>query len=569
MSDAVRNDRPGTPDWLACPHCRALLYGKRLARNLYVCPRCRHHLRVSARERIAQLVDPGSFVEVDPGPVDRDPLSFSDHLPYPRRLTEAGLRSSEQEAAVAGTGSIGGLPVVLAVLDFTFLGGSMGTAVGECVTVAAELAHDTRTPLLVVTSSGGARMQEGCLSLMQMAKTSQAIAALHEDGILCVCVLADPTFGGVTASFAMLGHVIVAEQGALVGFAGPRVIRETIRQQLPPDFQSAEFLLRHGMADRVEHRAALRPLLERLLRLHRPPSRMSALRGGRPVIHSAAAVTPVDDPWTVVQRARRLDRPTTLDYLDLVFDDFCELHGDRCFGDDPAIVGGPARLGDRTVMVIGHQKGHNTRELVTRNFGMAHPEGYRKVVRLMNHAASLRLPVVTLIDTPGAYPGVDAEERGQAAAVADCIMRSARLPVPVVPVLTGEGGSGGALALGTGDRVLILESAFYSVISPEGCAAILWRSRESAPEAARALRLSAGDLLRLGVVHGVVPEPADGAHADPRATAENLRRAVLDMLDELADIPAETLVKARHARFRAYGSGAAQPEADREEGQAA
>jgi acetyl-CoA carboxylase carboxyl transferase beta subunit len=457
MSDAVRDRRPGTPDWLACPHCRALLYGKRLARNLYVCSRCGHHLRLPARERITQLLDAGSFVEVDAGPADRDPLGFCDHVPYSRRLTEASRRSSEQEAAVVGTGSIGGLPVVVAVLDFSFLGGSMGAAVGERVTVAAELAQDTRTPLLLVTSSGGARMQEGCLSLMQMAKTAQAIAALREDGILCVCVLTDPTFGGVTASFAMLGHVIVAEQGSLVGFAGPRVIRETIRQELPPGFQSAEFLLRHGMADRVEHRTGLRPLLKRLLRLHRPPARVSAPRGGRPVIRSAAARTPVEDPWTVVQRARQLDRPTTLDYLDLVFDDFCELHGDRCFGEDPAIVGGPARLGDRTVMVIGHQKGHNTRELVARNFGMAHPEGYRKVVRLMNQAASLRLPVVTLIDTPGAYPGVDAEQRGQAAAVAECSMRSARLPVPVVPVITGEGGSAGHRRPGPdpGERVLV------------------------------------------------------------------------------------------------------------------
>jgi acetyl-CoA carboxylase carboxyl transferase subunit beta len=565
MSDAVRDGRPDAPDWLACPQCRALLYGKRLARNLHVCPRCGHHLRLSARARITQLVDPGSFTEMDPDPLDTDPLGFADHLPYRQRLTEAGIRSGEAEAAVAGTGSIAGLPVVLAVLDFSFLGGSMGTAVGECVTAAAELAHDTRTPLLLVASSGGARMQEGCLSLMQMAKTSQAVAALREDGILCVCVLTDPTFGGVTASFAMLGHVIVAERGALVGFAGPRVIRETIRQQLPPDFQSAEFLLRHGMADRVEHRAGLRPLLERLLRLHRPPDPAPAPRAGRPVIRSAAALAPVDDPWTVVRTARHLDRPTALDYLDLVFDDFCELHGDRCFGDDPAIVGGPARLGGRTVMVIGHQKGHDTRELVARNFGMAHPEGYRKAVRLMDHAASLRLPVVTLVDTPGAYPGVDAEQRGQATAVAECIMRSVRLPVPVVSVITGEGGSGGALALGTADRVLMLENAFYSVISPEGCAAILWRSREAAPEAARALRLTPGDLLRLGVVHAVVPEPAGGAHADVRMAAENLRRAVLDALDELTDVPAETLVKARHQRFRGFGARTPRPAAERGE----
>jgi acetyl-CoA carboxylase carboxyl transferase subunit beta len=565
MSDAVRNGRPDAPDWIACPQCRTLLYGKRLARNLHVCHRCGHHLRVTARARIAQLVDRGSFHEMDANLPDADPLGFADHLPYRQRLTEAGIRSAEAEAAVAGTGSIAGMPVVLAVLDFSFLGGSMGTAVGECVTAAAELAHDTGTPLLLVASSGGARMQEGCLSLMQMVKTAQAIAALRENGILCVCVLTDPTFGGVTASFAMLGQIIVAERGALVGFAGPRVIRETIRQQLPPDFQSADFLLRHGMADRVEHRAGLRPLLERLLRLHRPPDRAPAPRPGRPVIRSAAALAQAGDPWTVVRAARHLDRPTTLDYLDLVFDDFCELHGDRCFGDDPAIVGGPARLGGRTVMVIGHQKGHDTRELVARNFGMAHPEGYRKAARLMDHAAALRLPVVTLVDTPGAYPGVEAEERGQATAVAECIMRSARLPVPIVSVITGEGGSGGALALATADRVLMLENAFYSVISPEGCAAILWRSREAAPEAARALRLTPGDLLRLGVVHAVVPEPAGGAHTDARAAAENLRRAVLDALDELTDVPAETLVKARHERFRGFGARRPRPSAERVE----
>src|SRR4051812_23556723 len=308
------------------------------------------------------------------------------------------------------------------------------------------------------------------------------------------------------------------------------------------------------MVDRVESRAGIRPLLERLVSLQRPATRGPRWRAGGPLVHDPADLDQGVDPWDLVQLARHPGRPTTLDYLNVVFGDFTELHGDRCSGDDPAIVGGPARLGDRTVMVIGHQKGHNTRELVARNFGMAHPEGYRKVIRLMNHAASLHLPVVTLIDTPGAYPGVDAEQRGQAAAVAECIMRSARLPVPVVPVITGEGGSGGALALGTGDRVLMLENAFYSVISPEGCAAILWRSRESAAQAARALRLTAPDLLELGVVDAVVPEPVGGAHADAVAAGANLRRGVLDTLDELADVPTEALVKSRYERFRSFGA---------------
>jgi acetyl-CoA carboxylase carboxyl transferase alpha subunit/acetyl-CoA carboxylase carboxyl transferase beta subunit len=541
-------------DWVRCPQCRFLTYGKRLARNLGVCPECGHHGRLSARERLAQLIDAGSFVDAaDHDGGQEDPLAFADRLPYRQRLAEARRATGEQEAVVTGRAAIGGSDVVVAVMDFRFLGGSMGTGVGERVTWAAEEAARTRIPLLLVTTSGGARMQEGCLSLMQMAKTAQAIGRLRELGVLCVCVLPDPTFGGVSASFAMLGHVVIAEAGALVGFAGPRVIQETIRQELPPGFQTAEFLLAHGLVDRVEPRQRLRPVLEQLLATTRrgdaPPE-----AGGSPPIRVAGQLPASGaDPWALVQRARHIDRPTTLDYLGTAFDEFVELHGDRAFADDAAIVGGLARIGGRGVVVVGHQKGHNTRDLVARNFGMAHPEGYRKARRLLEIAASLRLPVVCLVDTPGAFPGVQAEERGQSAAIAECIMTASRLPVPVVSVITGEGGSGGALALATADRVLMLENAFYSVISPEGCAAILWRSRDAAPDAARALRITAPQLLDLGVVDAVVPEPAEGAHTAPRETAANLRSGVLEQLDDLDGLPAEALLAHRYERFRAFG----------------
>jgi acetyl-CoA carboxylase carboxyl transferase subunit beta len=541
------------PDWVRCPHCRSLTYRKRLARNLGVCPDCGHHGRLSARERLGQLVDPGSFVEAtehEGGP--EDPLTFTDQLPYPRRLADARRSTGEQEAVVTGRARVGGLEVVVAVMDFRFMGGSMGTGVGERVTRAAEDAARTHTPLLLVTASGGARMQEGALSLLQMAKTAQAIARLRETGVLCVCVLPNPTFGGVSASFAMLGHVVIAEAGALVGFAGPRVISETIRAELPPGFQTAEFLLAHGLADRVEPRARLRPVLQQILGATRRDDPVAEAGGAAP-IRVAGRLARDTDPWVLVQRARHIDRPTTLDHLDAAFDDFVELHGDRAFADDAAIVGGLARIGGRGVVVIGHEKGHSTRDLIARNFGMPHPEGYRKARRLMELAASLRLPVVCLVDTPGAYPGVQAEERGQSAAIAECIMTAARLPVPVVSVITGEGGSGGALALATADRVSILESAFYSVISPEGCAAILWRSREAAPDAARALRIDAAQLLELGVVDAVVPEPAGGAHTAPREAAANLRRAVLEQLADLDGLPAAALLERRYDRFRAIG----------------
>jgi acetyl-CoA carboxylase carboxyl transferase alpha subunit len=255
-----------------------------------------------------------------------------------------------------------------------------------------------------------------------------------------------------------------------------------------------------------------------------------------------------------VRLARDTGRPTTMDYLGLAFDEFVELHGDRLHGDCPAVVAGLARLGDQWLGVVGHQKGHSTAELVARNFGLARPEGYRKGLRVMQLAAKLGLPIVTLVDTQGAYPGLDAEERGQALAIAQSIMQMSSLPVPVVAVVTGEGGSGGALAFAVADRVLMLENAVYSVISPEGCSSILWHTPQAAPEAARALRITAPELLRLGVVDGVVPEPAGGAHRDQLAAADALRRAVREVLPDLVRMPERELVDARRLRFRRYGS---------------
>lgn len=546
----------GVGDWQVCPGCRGLLYRKRLERDLGVCAECGYHTQLTARQRIAQLVDPGSFAELTreaiPGDAGHDPIGFGDRRNYAKSHAAAGEKSGEAEAVVFGTAELGGFAVVIAAMDFRFMGGSMGSAVGECVTVAAERARRTRTPLLLVTSSSGARMQEGCLSLMQLAKTAQAMAGLREDGVLSICVLTNPTFGGVSASFASLGHIVLAEAGALIGFAGPRVIEQTVRQALPAGFQTAEFLLEHGMVDDVVPRAALRPLLRRLLEIHRPDERTPRTVSGAPPIRRAERLGK-QDPWDIVRHARHVDRPSTVDYLHFAFDDFCELNGDRSFGDDRAVVGGPARLAGRRVMVIGHQKGHTTSERLASNFGMAHPEGYRKALRLMEYAASLRLPVVCLVDTPGAFPGIEAEQRGQSAAIAECIMRSSTLPVPIVSVIIGEGGSGGALALATADRVLMLENGFYSVISPEGCAAILWRSAEEAPEAARALRITAPELLDLGIVDAVVPEPEGGAHVAPELAADNLRKAVLEYLDELGEVSTPELLSHRYQRFRAYG----------------
>ncbi|SIR71510.1 acetyl-CoA carboxylase carboxyltransferase subunit alpha [Micromonospora avicenniae] len=552
--------------WSRCAGCATLLYRKRLRRNLDVCPECGVHARLGAPDRLRQLVDPNSFRPLPDSPADVDPIDFVDVVPYAHRLTAARAGTGLTEAVLCGTATLGGHPAVLAVMDFRFLGGSLGCAVGELITRAAECALDERVPLILVTASGGARMQEGALSLMQMATVSQAIAALREAGLLTVSVLTDPTYGGVAASFATNTDVVIAESGARMGFAGPRVIRQVTGRALPDGFQTADFLLRHGQVDMVVPRRALRGRLVALLAAARaghprragaPAHRPPVPRQQRPYVAADAGPAEVTDPWVTVRLARHAGRPTTLDYLESAFDGFVELHGDRLGGDCPAVVGGLARLDGRPLMVIGHQKGHSTAELVTRNFGMASPAGHRKALRLMRLAARLGLPVVTLVDTPGADPGIGAEEQGQAAAIAENILALTVLPTPVVAVITGEGGSGGALALAVADRVLMLQHAVYSVISPEGCAAILWPDRSAAPQAARALRLTAPDLHRLGVVDEIVPEPAAAAHDDPEAAAEALREAVRANLLPLLDVPTATLVRNRRQRFRRFGAARA------------
>jgi acetyl-CoA carboxylase carboxyl transferase subunit alpha len=259
-------------------------------------------------------------------------------------------------------------------------------------------------------------------------------------------------------------------------------------------------------------------------------------------------------PMQRVQVARHPRRPYPLDYLSTIFTDFIELHGDRLFRDDPAIVGGWARLAGMSVMVVGHQKGRDTKENLKRNFGMAHPEGYRKALRLMKLAAKFSAPVITLIDTPGAYPGLGAEERGQSEALARNILEMAALPTAIVAVVIGEGGSGGALALGTADRILMFENSVYSVISPEGCAAILWKDASQRERAADALKLTAQDLLRFKLVDEIIPEPMGGAHLDPDATGEALREALIRHVNELRKVRPEKLVRRRAEKYAAMGA---------------
>ncbi|MFL1427668.1 MULTISPECIES: acetyl-CoA carboxylase carboxyltransferase subunit alpha [unclassified Nocardiopsis] len=569
-------ERDAPAQWSLCPSCNRHLYLPKLRRNLGVCQECSHHLRLGIDERLETLLDPGGLRRYDADLTTHDPLGFVDRKPYTERLAAAREATGRAEAAVWGTGAIGGYPVVLACLDFTFMGGSVGAVTGELIARAARHALETRTPLILVSASGGARMQEGTLSLMQLAKTAQELGRLREEGVLSVNVNTDPTYGGATASFSVLGDVVIAEPGARVGFAGPQVIRQTIRQELPKGFQTAEFLRSHGLLDLVVPRHELRSTLTRLLALHTDrsggggsaapaapeeavaPGEAGGARGrvarAAPSALSGPSGSSARTAAESVALARDIGRPTTLDYCGLVFEDFLEFHGDRVSGDDLAIVAGVASLDGRPVVVLGHQKGHDTAELVRRNFGMPQPSGYHKARRLMEHAERHRMPVVAFIDTPGAHPGIEAEERGQGAAIAECILGMARLTVPTVAIVTGEGGSGGALALGVGNRVLILENAYYSVISPEGCSTILFGSAAESAKAAEQLRIGSTELLCLGIVDGIVPEPPGGAHTDRAVTAEALGAALRSALAEFDGVPADRVVALRHERFARFGN---------------
>lgn len=551
MDVVMQKEKKGARSWVSCHHCRELIYGKRFERNLHVCPRCETHHRLDAHQRVQQLLDPDSSTELKPPEVLEDPLHFTGTHPYSEQLRQAREDTGLDEAVLIGTGTVLSRPVVYAIMDFRFLGGSLGVGVGERFTRACEVALERRTPFLVVAASGGARMQEGTHALLQMTKTGQAMAALDKAGVLTLSLITDPTYGGVAASFATLSDVIIAEPGARIGFAGSRVIEQTVGQHLPRDFQTAEFMNTRGFIDSVVPRAELRSVIGFLLRT---TDRVSP----RPVPERDPRIEdrndlPDMDPWKVVGLSRHERRPVAVDHLHCVFDSFHELKGDRVSGDCPAVVGGLALLDGSAVCVIAQNKGRSTTERIRTNFGMALPEGYRKSARLMLLAEKLGLPVVCLIDTPGGYPGVEAEEHGQAWAIAENIRLMSRLRVPVLSVIIGEGGSGGALALASGDKVIALSNSVYSVISPEGCASILWKDPSLAARAARQLRFDSRELLQQGIVDAVVPEPPGGAHLDPTKTSENLGAVVRAFLSELEKTKIEDLLLQRHKKFRNVG----------------
>lgn len=547
--------------WEECPGCHQLIYAKELAGNAWVCDRCGFHFRLSVWQRLELTVDPGTFQEWDVDLPIHDPLNFPGYL---EKLEEARRKTGMSEAVVTGRAELGRIPLALGIMDLKFIGGSMGWGVGEKITRLMERAAHERLPVVIFSATGGARMQESLVSLMQMAKTSGAAGRLADAALPFISVLTDPTYGGVTASYAFLGDVILAEPGAAMGFAGPRVV-EVTNIKMPPGVQTAEFQHRHGMLDMIVPRPQMKETLARLLiwMTDRAPDEAPADAQAPASSPTASTrthgmIVPAADrvelsPWERVQLARHPERPQAVSYIEAFVDDFVELHGDRRWGDDGAIVAGLGLLNGRPVAVVGQQKGRTSAERLQRNFGSAKAEGYRKALRVMRLAGKLGRPIITFIDTKGADCLEEAEARGVSEAIAASQRDMFSLPVPIVSTVIGEGGSGGAIAIGVGDVVLMQENAYYSVIAPESCAAILWRSPERKMDAAAALKLTAQDALTLGVASAVVPEPPGGAHLDPQGAARILKGALTDALDSLRDIPPEQLLTRRYERFRHIG----------------
>lgn len=468
---------------------------------------------------------------------------------YEEKVHALQEKTGLQEAVVTGKCRINGKETVLAVCDGRFMMSSMGWAVGEKITRAVENATEKRLPVIIFACSGGARMQEGITSLMQMAKTSAALKRHSDAGLLYVSVLTEPTTGGVTASFAMLGDVILAEPGALIGFAGPRVIEQTIHQKLPKGFQRAEFLLEHGFVDDIVKRENLKETLGKILTFH---EKGDLVLGQNQLECSHIGNSPFLSAWERVQLSRKMDRPSGSDYIEALFDDFTELHGDRTYGDDKAIIGGIASFHGMPVTVIAQQKGNNTKENIYHNFGMPMPEGYRKALRLMKQAEKFHRPVICFVDTPGAFCGVEAEERGQGEAIARNLMELSGLKTPVLSIVTGEGGSGGALALAAGDQVWMLENSVYSVLSPEGFASILWKDSTRAEEAAEVMKLTATDLYQKGIIEEMIPEPEEFHTESLWQVTGILDGKIEEFIKEYDKLSENELLNRRYERFRKF-----------------
>ena len=548
-----RYDRVRRLMWIKCESCDRLVYYKDYKDNHYICPRCGRAFIMNPKQRFDLLFDDKTWEKIPLPTLPDDPLNFVDRVSYTERLEEGRSDTGYNDAVTTADGRIGGIPTTICILNGEFMMGSMGRVAGEGIVASAEHAIQTHQPLIMVACSGGARMQENILSLMQMARTTVAVNKLHEAKIPYIVLLTDPTYGGVTASFAMLGDINIAESGARIGFAGRRVIEQNIREKLPSNFQTADYLYEHGMVDMVVPRVELKSRLEKILAVlthqSRPVEPIITQTPKDSDVSKKARGMGENEAYDKVLLARNENRPHFLDYVNGIVSDWTYLAGDRLSGEDVAMCGGIGFWNGFPAVILGQEKGRTIETRQLHRFGMPNPEGYRKAQRLMRLAERFNLPVISLFDTAGAFAGSAAEERGQSEAVASTIQTGLSIKTPYIAVNVGEGGSGGAIAIGTGDCVLMLENAIYSVIAPESCASILWKDNKFKATAAEALKLTANDMMNMRVIDKVIAEPAGGAHTDWQTMMENLANAVSEQIKLLQKTDPERLPDLRAEKF--------------------
>lgn len=554
---SVEKEDIAEEDLIKCPKCEKMINKKIVVGKKYICYECGYYFRVRTNNRIRMIADKDSFIPWFSELKDSNPLSFEG---YEDKIKAAREKTGLDEAVTVGQCKIYGSDAVIGICDSRFMMGSMGAIVGEKIARTFEKATELKLPVFLFCCSGGARMQEGIISLMQMAKTSAAIKKHSEAGLLYTSILTDPTTGGVTASFAMLGDIILAEPGALIGFAGPRVIKQTIGQELPEGFQSAEFLLEHGFVDGIVERKDLRKLLYFIICSHKPGK-----EGHYADFASEEAVDIIGNilgqnlpansdltAWDKVKEVRKATRPSGLDYLTNIFDNFTEAHGDRYYADDNAIVAGIAFLENQPVTVITDMRGATLEECMKRNFGMPQPDGYRKALRIMKQAEKFNRPIISFVNTSGAFCGIEAEERGQGEAIARNLLEMSALKVPVLCIMIGEGGSGGALATAVGNEVWMMENAIYSILSPEGFSAILWKDNSRAAEASEKMKITAQELKKLGVVEKIIPEYGTASAENCEKISEYMKKEIKKFLKKYEGKTGEEIAEERYKRFRSF-----------------
>ena len=537
-----RNGHTEPPFREICLVCDQSMAFSDLYATLRVCPICRFHYSLTARERIESLADPESFREINRSISSLDPLSFSSRGSYKQLIFRDQRRTGLTEAVVTGRCSISGSPVMLIALDFGFMGGTMGCVVGEKVALALEQATKRNLPVIAVITSGGARFQEGMLSLMQMAKTSIAAVQLAKKGLPFIVVLANPTTGQTYASFASLADIIVAEPEAIVGFSSVRDLQEAEAKPLPRGSQTAEAHLRNGLIDGIVDRTKLRSLLAIILDLLGQQYRLTSPDKGR----NRTLEPQKTDAWDYVQLARHEDRPTSSEYIASMFSNFIEIHGDRRGEEDASVVCGLGQIGGLTTMVVGQERSWASARGVS-------PAGFRKAQRAFEMAGKFGLPVITLIDSVGPDVSLEAEERGLGRSIAKTIADLSGINSPTIAVVIGEGGSEAALAFGVADRVLMMENAIYSTISPEEAAELIYQDEARAEEVAASLKLTAHDCRAYGIVDLLVQEPPGGAHTDHDEAARQLRRVLLQELADLLSKSNRSLLRDRYKKFRNMG----------------